>query len=199
MPSINKQSLREEFDQLKDEFEHLSNTGKITTESRSLFRAMIILFELLIAVFMEKQTKKNNRNSSIPSSQTDKDETATGVGSNGKGKKLNDVLSANTRTVETIQVTEVNDCHCCGEDLSDTPAAGHERRTRIDIIFEKVISHVDAEIKVCPRCDTRNKGRFPAGMSAPLQYGPGIREAVSRYRLRLAMALEKVSATASLL
>jgi hypothetical protein len=34
---------------------------------------------------MEKQTKKNNRNSSIPSSQTDKDETSTGAGSNGKG------------------------------------------------------------------------------------------------------------------
>jgi transposase len=192
MPSINKQSLREEFDQLKDEFEHLSNTGKITTESRTLFRAMIILFELLIAVFMEKQTKKNNRNSSIPSSQTDKDETSTGVGSNGKGKKLNDVLSANTRTVETVQVTGVNDCHCCGEDLSDTTAAGYERRTRIDIIFEKVISHVDAEIKLCPRCDTRNKGRFPADMSGPLQYGPGIRGYVMNLLIAQMVSLKRV-------
>ena len=105
MPSINKQSLREEFDQLKDEFEHLSNTGKITTESRTLFRAMIILFELLIAVFMEKQTKKNNRNSSIPSSQTDKDETATGVGSNGKGKKLNDVYMDSSSFASNLLMT----------------------------------------------------------------------------------------------
>ena len=192
MPSINKQSLREEFNQLKDEFERLSNTGKITTESSALFRAMIMLFELLIAVFMEKQTKKNNRNSSIPSSQTDKDETSTGVGSNGKGKKQNAVLSANTRTVETVQVTEVNACRCCGEDLIDVPASGHERRTRIDIIFEKVISHVDAEIKECPRCDTRNKGRFPADMSGPLQYGRGIKGYVINLLIAQMVSLKRV-------
>ncbi len=40
MPSVNKQSLREEFDQLKGEFEHLSDEGKITAESRALFRSM---------------------------------------------------------------------------------------------------------------------------------------------------------------
>ena len=55
MPSVNKQSLREEFDQLKVRFEDLSNQGKITPESSSLFQAMIMLFELLIAVFMEKK------------------------------------------------------------------------------------------------------------------------------------------------
>ena len=58
MPSLNKQSLREEFDQLKGEFGRLSQQGKITAESRTLFHAMIMLFELLIAVFMEKTTKK---------------------------------------------------------------------------------------------------------------------------------------------
>ncbi|WP_294077941.1 hypothetical protein, partial [Thiolapillus sp.] len=39
-----------------------------------------------------------------------------------------------------------------------TPCQGVERRTRIDIIFEKVVTHVDAEIKQCPQCRTRNKG-----------------------------------------
>jgi hypothetical protein len=48
---------------------------------------MILLFELLIAVFMEKKTKKNSRNSSKPSSQTGKDETSKGSGTNGKGTK----------------------------------------------------------------------------------------------------------------
>ena len=60
MPSVNKQSLREEFDQLKEKFKDLSNTGKVTPEVATLFHAMIMLFELLIAVFMEKQTRKNN-------------------------------------------------------------------------------------------------------------------------------------------
>jgi len=87
MPSVNKQSLREEFDQLKVRFEDLSNQGKITPESSALFQAMIMLFELLIAVFMEKRTRKNDHNSSIPSSQTGKDETAAISKTNGKGKK----------------------------------------------------------------------------------------------------------------
>ncbi len=192
MPSVNRQSLREEFDQLKGEFEQLSDEGKITGESRALFRAMIMLFELLIAVFMEKQTKKNNRNSSIPSSQTDNDETSSDSGTNGKGKKHNGMLSGNTRTVESIQVAEVNDCNCCGEDLSDTHAMAHERRTKIDIIFEKVISHVDAEIKLCPRCDTQNKGRFPVDMSGPLQYGPGIKSYVVNLLIAQMVALKRV-------
>jgi len=180
MPSLNKQSLREEFDQLKNEFEQLSDEGKVTTETRALFRAMMMLFELLIAVLMEKQTKKNNRNSSIPSSQTSKDETATGSGSNGKGKQHDGAVSENTRTVESTQISKVKNCECCGENLGNITVSGHERRTRIDIVFEKVVSHVNAEIKTCPRCKTQNKGHFPEGMSGPLQYGPGIKGYVVR-------------------
>jgi transposase len=173
MPSVNKQSLREEFEQIKVRFENLSNEGRITHETTALFQSMIMLFELLIAVFMEKKTRKNNRNSSIPSSQTDKDRTFTGA--HGKGKKHNDELSENIRTVETIQVAEVKDCQFCGQSLDDTPATSHERRTKVDIIFEKVVSHVDAEIKICPQCKMENKGRFPEDMAGPLQYGQGIK------------------------
>jgi transposase len=173
MPSVNKQSFREEFEQIKVRFEKLSNEGKITQETTALFQSMIMLFELLIAVFMEKKTRKNNRNSSIPSSQTDKDRTFTGA--HGKGKKHNGELSENTRTVETIQVTEIKDCEICGESLDDIAAIGHERRTKIDIIFEKLVTHVDAEIKICPRCNMENKGRFPEDMAGPLQYGQGIK------------------------
>jgi transposase len=173
MPSVNKQSLREEFEQIKVRFENLSNEGRITHETTALFQSMIMLFELLIAVFMEKKTRKNNRNSSIPSSQTDKDKTFTGAHS--KGKKHNDELSENIRTVETIQVAEVKDCQFCGQSLHDTPATSHERRTKVDIIFEKVVSHVDAEIKICPQCKMENKGRFPEDMAGPLQYGQGIK------------------------
>ncbi|MBL0716071.1 MAG: IS66 family transposase [Desulfosarcina sp.] len=175
MASVNKQFLREEFNQLKKTFDNLSSEGKVTPEVSSLFQTMILLFELLIAVFMEKKTKKNSRNSSIPSSQTGKDKTSKGSGTNGKGKEQNGVLSGNTRTVETTLVSEVHDCESCGEPLDDTPAIEHERRTKIDIIFEKVVCHVDAEIKICPRCNMQNKGHFPEDMSGPLQYGPGIR------------------------
>jgi hypothetical protein len=192
MPSVNKQSLRQEFDQLKVRFDNLSNEGKITPESAALFQAMIMLFELLIAVFMEKKTRKNNRNSSIPSSQTGKDKTAATSGTNGKGKKQNGVLSGNTRTVETTQVAKVTDCQFCGEALNDTPPTGNERRTKIDIIFEKVVSHLDAEIKVCPQCKTQNKGRFPEDMKGPLQYGPGIKGYVVNLLVAQMISLKRV-------
>ena len=65
------------------------------------------------------------------------DETAiTRPGSKGKGPSQNGAPSSNTRTIETVQIAPVNQCGTCGEDLSDTPCQGHERRTRIDIIFE---------------------------------------------------------------
>ena len=191
MPSVNKQSLRQEFDQLRMRFDNLSTEGKISPEASALIQAMIMLFELLIAVFMEKNTRKNNRNSSIPSSQTDKDTTAV-TGTNGKGKKQNDALSRNTRTVETTQVAKVKDCEFCGEALDDIPVTSHERRTKIDIIFEKVVNHVDAEIKICPHCDMPNKGRFPEDLPGPLQYGPGIKGYVVNLLIAQMVSLKRV-------
>ena len=144
MASVNKQSLREEFDTLKARFERLCTDGQMAAESRALFQAMLMLFEVLMAVFMERHTTKDNSNSSKPSSQTPKDDTAiTRAGANGKGKAHNDARCANTRTVETVQTAEVSVCERCGEGLSDTVPVGHERRTRIDILFEKVVALKD--------------------------------------------------------
>ena len=98
MAGVNKESLRQEFEAIKGQFKHLSATGKLTDESRILIQGMITLFEVLIAVFMEKSTPKNDRNSSLPSSQTGKDETASIAGSKGKGKGYNGIRSGNTRT-----------------------------------------------------------------------------------------------------
>jgi transposase len=185
MSNVNKQALREEFDTLKAQFEQLSADGKISDESRTLFQALLMLFQVLMAVFMEKRTAKDTQNSSKPSSQTPKDETAvTHPGGKGKGPAQNDLGASNTRTLETVEVAPVHQCNTCAEDLSGIPCHGHERRTRIDIVFEKVVSHVDAEIKRCPRCQARTRGGFPADMAGPLQYGPGIKA----YALNLLIA-----------
>ena len=142
----------------------------MAAESRALFQAMLMLLEVLMAVFLERRTAKDSRNSNLPSSQTPKDDTvATQPGAKGKGKAQNDARASNTRTLETVQVAEVNGCQSCGEDLRKRPCHGHGRGTRIDIVFEKVLSHVEAEIKLCPRCQAQTKGRFPADMSGPLQ------------------------------
>ncbi|WP_419636962.1 IS66 family transposase, partial [Thiolapillus sp.] len=146
-----------------------------------------------MVVFMEKRTPKNSTNSSKPSSQTPKDDTAiTHPGANSKGNQHNGIRCANTRTVETVHASPVTQCETCGEDLSKTPCQGVERRTRIDIIFEKVVTHVDAEIRQCPQCRTRNKGPFPADMAGPVQYGPGIRGYVMNLLIAQMISLKRV-------
>ena len=42
-------------------------------------------------------------------------------------------------------------------------------------MFEKVVTHVDADIKLCPGCKTEVKGTFPKDMHGPLQYGNGLK------------------------
>lgn len=193
MSSINKSSLREEFDSLKAQFKSLSNDGKVTAESRALFQAMLMLFEVLMVVFMEKSTRKCNRNSSIPSSQTCPDDSATGQpGGKGKGPTQNNQHSAHSRTVETTEVVQAYQCGHCSKDISDIPCEQHERRTQIDIIFEKVVNHVDAEIKLCPYCEKRTKARFPVKLSGPLQYGPGIKAFVLNLLIAQMVSLNRI-------
>jgi transposase len=137
---------------------------------------MLMLLALLMAVFMEKHTVKDSTNSSKPSSQTLKDETAIGrPGTHGKGKTHTEACSANTRTVETVQIAKVSVCEECGKDLRHVSSHEYERRTKIDIVFEKVVTHVDAERKRCPRCRSETRGAFPGELSGPVQYGPGIK------------------------
>lgn len=176
MSSVDKQSVRDEADRIKSEFDRLAASNKINQETMMLVRSMLMLINLLIAIFLEKTTKKNNSNSSKPSSQTEKDESAlVKKGTKGKGLEESDEIVGNTRTIERVTISEVSQCDTCGENLSDISCQHIERRTKIDIIFEKTIEHVDAEIKHCPTCDSTVKGKFPSDMTSPLQYGNGLK------------------------
>ena len=60
--------------------------------------SMFLIVELILSIFLEKITKNDSKNSSIPPSQTGKDESVLGhQGSHGKGKKENNTLAKNTR------------------------------------------------------------------------------------------------------
>ena len=112
----------------------------------------------------------------MPSSQTDQDDSSlTSPGAKGKGKHENGTVAGNTRTQTSVSIAAVDFCDACGEVLSDVPCAHHERRTKIDIVFEKVVEHVDAEVKQCPNCDSTVTGQFPSDMHGPLQYGNGLK------------------------
>lgn len=193
MAYVNKTSLRDEFEHLKSEFHTLSSTNKLTPESRALIQAMIVLFDVLVAIFLEKNTRKTTDNSSKPSSQMARDESSTVVaGAKGKGKRENGEPFANARTRETVKIAKVSFCDTCGEDLSQLPSDRPERRTKVDIVFEKVVLHVDAESKACPACQAVTRGRFPSDMKGPLQYGEGVKAYVLNLVIAQMISLNRV-------
>lgn len=176
MAVMDKQSVREEFNRIKSEFDTIAKKQKVTPEIKALFTGIMLLMEVILAIFLEKKTKKTKDNSGKPSSQTEKDETSLGTeGSKGKGKSEENHIAANTRSVETTVVIPIDYCDQCGESLKKTPCLCVERRTRIDIVFEKTVEHLDAEIKHCPQCNAQVKAPFPDDMQGPLQYGNGIK------------------------
>ncbi|MCF6194352.1 MAG: IS66 family transposase [Kangiellaceae bacterium] len=176
MANIDKKSVRSEVDKVKIEFERLCDAGKVSSEINVLMSSMLMIMELILSIFLERQTRKNSNNSSLPPSQTDKDDTSLPPkGSHKKGKSENSTIADNVRVTKTVTLSKVHSCEVCGEDLQHAPVQGYERRTKIDIIFEKVVDHIDAEIKQCPTCDAMTKGSFPADRHGPLQYGSGIK------------------------
>jgi len=193
MATLDKTTVRNEIARLKEDFEQLRADGKVTTESQAVMNSLFMIVELILAVFLERTTRKNNKNSSIPSSQTDKDESALNPqGSQSKGKKLDKCNAQNSRIVETVKLSKVSTCNVCGEPLIDVPCLHHERRTKIDIVFEKVVEHVDVEVKQCPQCKTTVKGRFPDDLSGPLQYGDGLKAFVVNLLVGQMVALNRV-------
>lgn len=193
MGVVNRQSIRDEFDQTKSELKALARAGKVSQEVQVLINGLITIMELLIAIFMEKQTKKTSKNSSKPSSQTDKDESALGKqGAKGKGKEKANNQVANQRTIETTTVIRVDTCENCGQSLKDTPCQCRERRTRIDVIFQKTIEHFDAEVKQCPYCHAKTKAKHPKDLHSNLQYGPGIKAFVINLLIAQMVAVNRV-------
>ena len=68
--------------------------------------------------------------------------------------------------------TAVDACECCGRSLGDQPPEQVEKRQVHDLPpSQMVVTEHQAEIKLCS-CGHRNQGAFPAGVNAPVQYGP---------------------------
>ncbi len=175
MPKVNTSSVRAEIAQVKQQFDALDGAGQLSAEARALFTTLLLIVELLVAVFLEKSTPKNSKNSSIPPSQSEQDKSAKPSGSNKKGPKQNDEQFDNGRTVEGTTISPVTQCGHCRRSLRRVPVFDHERRTRIDLVFEKRVEHVDAEVKQCPHCQATTKGEFPADMAGPEQCGMGVK------------------------
>lgn len=194
MASLDKTSVRSQVEKVKNDFEQLRQGGKVSPEAQVIMSSMLMIIELILAIFLERVTKKNSVNSSIPPSQTEKDNSSlTDQGSKTKGKKTDGEAVKNRRTRETVTIVPVEYCDKCHADLGQV-ACTIERRTKIDIVFEKVVEHVDAQIKQCPACERIVKGKFPADMPGPLQYGLGVQAFIINLLTCQMVALKRTQA-----
>lgn len=175
MASVNAASLREEVEDAKARIAALRKDGKVTAEVDAVIGVLFTLLSILITVLLERTTRKTSRNSGLPPSQTGKDETARRGGkTSGKGAKPNLKTGNNLRRTVVEETVRVEACDACGADLAGVDPVDRERRVLHDIVFEVVERRVDAEVKQCPDCHARTKGRFPDDMPGPLQYGVGL-------------------------
>jgi transposase len=76
---------------------------------------------------------------------------------------------------DEVQVHRPTRCQGCGQCLADLPVLRWERRQVVDLpaIRARVIEH-QAATTCCPGCGAETRGEFPPGVSAPVQYGPGV-------------------------
>ena len=90
MASLDEVSVRSKVDRLKVDFENLCRDGKVSVEMKAVMNSMFMIVELILSIFLERTTRKNSRNSSMPPSQTGKDDSSFSSSKpSGKGKKEN--------------------------------------------------------------------------------------------------------------
>ena len=70
MPTVNGASLRAQMDDCRARFDAVKRTGEAGAETRALIDALFLLPDILVAVFLEKTTRKTSANSGLPPSQT---------------------------------------------------------------------------------------------------------------------------------
>ena len=71
-------------------------------------------------------------------------------------------------------------CHNCANDLGEVEASmvGHRQEVIIPPIEAKYVEHRSWQ-KICPQCEAKCPGNFPAHITAPVQYGPNVMALVS--------------------
>src|SRR3989440_10393835 len=78
-------------------------------------------------------------------------------------------------TPDEITQLQVERCEVCQQDLHAVAACGRERRQVVDLPSPRLlVREYQAEQKPCPGCQQITIAAFPAGVQAPIQYGPHV-------------------------
>ena len=83
-------------------------------------------------------------------------------------------LQFSTTPDEIIEL-QVDRCEACQHELHAVAACGRERRQVVDLPSPRLmVREYRAEQKQCPHCQQITIAAFPAGVQAPIQYGPNV-------------------------
>ena len=129
---------------------------------------------------VERQQAKDSHNSSLPPSSDRfvrppkslrvKSGKKPGGQPGHRGHHLEQVA-----VPDQVLIHAVTRCEACQHDVSGQPAEHPERRQVMDLPPLRLwVTEHRVEEKCCPVCAHRTRAAFPAGISAPAQYGPGI-------------------------
>ncbi|PIE57620.1 MAG: hypothetical protein CSA33_07170 [Desulfobulbus propionicus] len=58
MATIDKTSVREQVEQLKQQVERLCATGKVNEETQAVMNSLLLIVELILLNFLEKKNRK---------------------------------------------------------------------------------------------------------------------------------------------
>ena len=186
-----KESLRRQVEEAKSKISAaLKNDKKISTELKVAIESILLVIDVLFAVFLEKKTRKTSGNSGLPPSK--------GFGSNGNRNKGTGKKSPKSNNLKNIESKEkkktvsAKNCSGCGKSLRSASVKRAEERRKIDIIYKVEILTVTSEVKTCPSCGEETKGVFPKDMPGKLQYGNGIKASVIDFLCAQMLSLERI-------
>ncbi len=78
-------------------------------------------------------------------------------------------------TPDELIELQVEACKACQHDLHAVAACGRERRQVVELPSPRVVvQEYRAEQKQCPHCQQITSAAFPAGVQAPIHYGPHV-------------------------
>ena len=134
---------------------------------------------------LEGRLKLNSTNSSKPPSSDGLQKPAPKSLREKSGRKPGGQPGHPGRTLEQVKTPDHTEVHslatctcgrCGGVSLKDAPVLDYERRQIFDLppLRLEVTEH-QAEIKRCPVSGLSVRAAFPAGVEAPVQYGPHFR------------------------